>query len=293
MQELNLKDMKGFVLSPGNVFWKQKSGAEVLISAKADFLNLELIEKLSAANQNLIVSEQVDLHLQNEFIELFKAHEKELLVKEKNKWRLKLLSLFSGILSKEGLSQFELNMAAWRVFSKIERSEALIFLERDIDIFKRSVSIATSYALGAFLLGHYSDSFLQKIFNETFLGLVNLNPIVPVQKLKEDLERMRAESSFTEGDKSYLKSFNQDKKQSLLFAEKYDGSGLQQINKNEMTDLELLLVALCSHYSFKDHDNKTIFNEIKKSQFNCEGKIAALLRRGLEIHTAKSMDLSA
>lgn len=172
--DLNLKEMEGFILSPGNIFWQQKSGTHVLLSAKSDFLNFPLIEKLSNANHILLIENRINLQLQHDFIEYFKGHQSEVLVKEKLRWRFKLLTLFSEELGKEEVSQFEVDQLAWMVFSALSYEEARAFMEKDIELFKRSMSVATSYTLCAFLLGYYSDEFLSRIFTETFVNLMDI-----------------------------------------------------------------------------------------------------------------------
>ena len=56
------------------------------------------------------------------------------------------------------------------------------FLEEDIELFKRSMSVATSYTLCAFMLGYYADNFLSDIFNETFLNLMDFKKKSPLQQ---------------------------------------------------------------------------------------------------------------
>lgn len=277
--ELNLKSMKGLILSPGNIFWKQKSGGVVLISSKADFLNLELIEKLSKANHTLLIEDQFDLSLQDEFTQLFKAHEDELLVKEKKEWREKLINLFSKQFAENEFSQFELDQMTWKVFSLVTREQAKLYLDMDINLFKRSLSVATSYTLCAFILGYYSDVFLKNLFTNTFISLMSLEKIDPLPTLKTKLEQIRESESLSHEDKKYLANVYQSK--TALLGERYDGSGIQNINKKEMTDLELVFVALCNHYSFDGHEHKSIFNEIKNSNFKCERKVLDLLYKSL------------
>ncbi|MBC7538945.1 MAG: hypothetical protein H7281_08990 [Bacteriovorax sp.] len=281
--ELNLKDVKGFILSPGNIFWQQNSGAHVLLSAKSDFLNYLLIEKLSKSNYILLIENQIDLQLQHDFVFYFKSHQLEILIKEKLQWRLKLMGLFSLELARDEVSQFEIDQLMWKVFSRVEHEEAKKFLDKDIDLFKRGMSIAASYTICAFLLGYYSDAFLTKIFNETFLNLMDLNISVPIQTLKIQLEKIRNLEHLTAEDNHMLEDIYQlGNNKNVILAERYDGSGYRQINKSEMNDLEIVLVALNEHYSFEDSSHKSIFFEIKKSQFKCDEKILNVMRKCVE-----------
>lgn len=281
--DLNLIDLKGLVLSPGNIFWKQKSGALVLISGKSDFLNRDLIKKLANSNHTLVIEDQIDPHLQNEFIELFKAHNKELLIKEKLKWRGQIINLFSNKFSESSVTQFEVDQMAWLVFSTMTSEEAKHYLDMDIDLFKRSLSIASSYTMCAFLLGCYNDTFLKKLFIETIVNLMGLENIDPVPTLKSKLEKIRETETLSPEETNYLKEVFHEKK--ALIGERYDGSGVQNINKKEMTDLELVFVSLCNHFSFVvSNEQSSIFYEIKNSGLNCEKKVLGMLKKSMEIN---------
>lgn len=281
--DLNLKDVKGFILSPGNVFWQQKSGAHILLSAKSDFLNLPLIEKLSNANHILLIENQINLQLQHDFVEYFKGHQAEMLIREKLQWRSKLMTLFSEELGSDEVSQFEVDELAWKVFSRVSYEQARKFLEEDINLFKRSMSVSSSYTLCAFMLGYYSDEFLAKLFTDTFLNLMDLNASVPLQTLKMKLEKIRTLESLQVEDKQILEDIYQlTNKRNVVLGERYDGSGVRQINKREMTDLELVLVALNDHYSYSDNSYKSIFYEIKNSLFKCDKKILNVLEKCME-----------
>ncbi|MBP9681668.1 MAG: hypothetical protein KBD76_09710 [Bacteriovorax sp.] len=282
-RELNTKDLKGVFLSPGNIFWKQKSGSLVLISSKADFLNRELIEKLARAESTLLIDHAVDMQLQNTVMALFKAHEEEILIKAKKEWREQLIILFGQSLSKESLTQFEVNQMAWAVFSLIDQDEAKKYFDLDIDLFTRSLNVASSYVFCAFLLGYYSDSFLKQLFTLTFKSLMQVEYVEGLLPLKEKLENCRRMNSLTESERQFLSHVYQDQK--ILLNERYDGSGVLKINKNEMIDLELVLVALCAHFSFAEKkDERTIFFEIKSLTFQCEERILHLLRRTLSMN---------
>ncbi len=279
--DLNLNDLKGLVLSPGNIFWKQKSGALVLISSKSDFLNREMIEKLASSNHKLVIENQIDPHLQNEFVELFKAHEKELLIKEKLKWRGQIINLFSNQFSEKNFTQFEVDQMACAVFSSMTSEEVKHYLDLDIDLFKRSLSIASSYTFCAFLLGYYSDTFLKKLFMETIVSLMSFENIDPPLTLKSKLEKIRDVESLSLEDRHYLKEVYHEK--NALLGERYDGSGVQSINMKEMTDLELVFVALNKHFPLVvNNEHSSIFYEIKNSEFNCENKVLTVLNKILE-----------
>lgn len=285
--KLNLKDLKGFILSPGNVFWKQNSGKLILLSAKSDFLNFELVEKLFNANYELFIENQIDLQIQVDFEEYFKKHKAEMLVKEKQQWRNKLLALFGARMSSELFTQFDLNQLAWKTFSNVDQKKAKTFLEQDIELFNRAMSIAASYTLCAFILGYYSDEFLSKLFTETFLNCVDIDNIAPLHSLKIQLEAIRTQESWTEEDRAILSNvFHLETKKNFLIGERLDGSGVKNFNRYEMTDLEILLVALNENYSFNENTDRNIFYDIKNSTFKCDDSVLNRLKKCLAANEA-------
>lgn len=292
--EFELKAVKGFILSPGNIFWKQKSGKLVQLCTKSGFLNLELIEKLFHSNHELLIENQLDLQLQADFCQYFKNHKLEVLVKEKKKWRSKLMSLFSGPLAREEVGQVEIDQLAWKVFSSVDQDFAQQLLDEDIELFKRGMSIASSYTLCAFMLGHYDDSFLSKLYTDTFLSLMDLNKIAPTPSLKMELERIRTKESWENEDRSLLSNiYKLDDKKKLLIGERFDGTGVQQMNSGEMTDLDMVLIALNEHYAYIGNLDKNIFYEIKNSYFRCNEKILKVFNKCLEDNRQDLSEMSA
>ncbi|MDO9180882.1 MAG: hypothetical protein Q7U04_00670 [Bacteriovorax sp.] len=280
---LNLNEIEGFILSPGDIYWQQKSGAEVLISAKADFLNIELIEKLSKARHVLLIENQINMKIQNEFIENFQGHKSKLLIKEKLPWRSRLISLMSVDFVNEEVSQFEVDILVWKVFSTVTSEQSQKLLERDIGLFKRSMSVCSSYTLCAFLLGYYSDEFLSQLYTNTFLNLMDFQTTTPMPVVKEQLEKIRNQATLNdEYKKELIEIYKLEKMNQSFIGERYDGSGAWSINKYEMSDLELVLVALHNHYSYKDSSPQSIFHQIQKSFFKCDEKVLRLLQKCLK-----------
>jgi hypothetical protein len=287
--KLNLKDVKGLILSPGDIYWRQKSGKQVLLSKKTNFLNLEMIEKLHLAEHDLYIENQIDLQLQEDFSEYFKSYQAELLVQDKKPFRKKLLELFSSKLCREEITQFEINQMAWKFFSTVKRDQAKELLNQDIDLFKRSMSLATSYALCAFMLGYYNDSFLSKIYSEIFLNLMDLSKNIPMHSLKNKLESIRIKEDWQEEDRVMISNtYLIKQKNNFLLGERYDGSGVNQIKKEEMSDLEIVLVALNNHYSYLDNPKNNIFVDIKMSRLKCDESVLRRLKKYLEIESVKS-----
>jgi hypothetical protein len=280
---LNLKELHGYVFAPGDIYWLQKSGAEVLLSPKFDFLNFQLMEKLAGANHKLLIEYQINLHVQSSFVDYFKRHKLELLISNKIKWRKSLIELFNGEFSENKASQFALSQFGWKVFSKIEIEEAKKHMEGDKDLFLRSMNISASYTLCAFLLGYYNDDFLSNLFTETFLNLISIKKSQGVIDLKIQLESIRLIDRFESSHVELLEDlFLLSNKKNVFLGERYDGSGYWKINSDEMNDLELLFVALNRHYSYITPATTTIFNDIKNANFDCDQRILIALRRYIE-----------
>ena len=236
------------------------------------------------ANYILLIENQINLQLQHDFVEYFKSHQMEMLVREKLKWRASLIDLFFDQLTAEEVTQFEVDQLAWKVFSKIDSEQAKAMLADDIDFFKRSMSVASSYTLCAFLLGYYNDEFLTELYNETFLNLIDLKSSLPKNAMKTQLEILRTQKSLMVEDKKILDEiYKLGSNRNVLIGERYDGSGLLEINKSEMTDLEIVFVALSEHYSFSNSSYNSIFKDIKNSNFKCDEKILGVLKKGIKV----------
>lgn len=256
--DFNLNEVRENLFSPGNIFWIQNSGNRVLLSSKNDFINFKLIEKLFTNKYQLIIEDRSDNKFKDDFISYFEKHKSEILVKEKMQWRRKLLTLFSTLQEETAIGQLEIGEMAWKVFSKVENSKAQNLLEIDIDLFKRSLNVATSYTLLAFVLGCYDDNFLSNVFTKTFLDQMELDNTIPVSTLKNQLETKRIS----------------------------DNNDFSDAKKIELTDLEILLTTIDGHYSFKNISNENVFAEIKAMSFVCERKILAMINKSLEAREA-------
>lgn len=285
-RDLNLKDLKGYVLSPGDIFWIKSSGAEVLVAKKADYLNDVLVEKLVKAGHKLQIENQIDLSLKHEFVGLVKAHSSEVLFKEKLHWKKRIFDL----LLKNKINQFELGQLAWMAWSTVEREEVKNFIDFDLDLFKRALNVATGFVFCSILLGYYHEQFLKNLFSSTLKNLMSMEKVVSMDKMKTDLESIRMNESLTEEERELIK--NIFPKGTSWAGERYDGSGILSINKKEMNDLEKIMVALERHYSYRDVDGETIFSEIKNGKFQCDEKILLVLRRSLDLDS-KSSELVA
>jgi hypothetical protein len=278
--KLDFKNLKEQILSPGNIFWQQKSGTVVLLSSKADFLNYDLIQKLNNSHHELLIEDQIDFQLQDEFVELFKAHDEVLLVKEKKEWRSRILDLCINKFSQKDFPQWEMDQMVWRVFSTLTKEETKNYIDLDLDLFKRSLSVASSTVLCAFLLGYYSDVYLKKLFADTFRSLMSMDEVESLITLKNKLEEIRTLDTLANDERTFLQGVYHAS--TSLVGERYDGSGIKNIHKREMNDVEIVLVALCAYYPYGKKNEQNIFYALKNSQLKCERKILNVLRRSLE-----------
>jgi hypothetical protein len=282
--ELILKNLRGHVLSPGNIFWIQKSGAKVSIAKKSDFLNYQLIEKLFKADHQLIIEDPISLEVQDEFLTLTKAHSSELLFKEKLKYQKRILDLFD----QHKLNQSEVSQLTWLAWSAIDAESIKTLIDFDLDFFKRSLNVATGIVFCAIMLGYYKDEFLKNLFNSSLKELMSMEKIELMDSMKAELDGYRKNDSLSDEAKFFFKKAYP--KTMSWAAERYDGSGVNSFNLKEMSDLEIVMVSLERHYSYKEVECDSIFEEIKNGKFKCNEKILSVLRKSLMKEAQNSID---
>lgn len=284
--EINFAKIKDDLFASGNIYWKKKYGTDVLISAKSDILNFDMIQKLISSNQLVLIEESNDYLNQEKVIEIFKNYKKDILISKKLHWRTLFNSLLLKFYYNTEKSQFDLNLLFWKMFSTIPREQGAAYLDKDRDYFLRATSIATSYTLCAFLLGYYDEEFLTHAFNSIILNQMEIGKNELITDLKINLENLRRKPSLDSKDKEFVSSIidQTNLSQSVLF-EKYDGSGLLNINVFELTDLELILTSLNYYYHFSDQKYKNILSEIREEKFYINKRILNLLKRNFEIIT--------
>lgn len=279
--KFSLKNLQHDLLAPGNIFWQKKSGDAVLISKKGDALNLDILKKLSDSNAEITIANEIDLEAGEELKALYEKYSDEVLMRDKIAWREKfIVALRREFIEKENATQFELNHLAWRLFSNFERTEGVAFIERDADLFRRHLSVASSYTFCAFLLGYYEPGFLSRLFSKTLQSLMDLGVSARVLSLKEKLEYLRLQDSFTSEDYEYVKSIASDEilSKTVLF-EKYDGSGPRKLNSREMSDLDLVFVAIGRMFGYMEESQDNVLSAIDKNELNCQPRILKMLQK--------------
>lgn len=282
--KLDFKHIKDEILSPGNIFWKKNNGTDVLISKKGDVLNHELIQKFIKADYNLVLEDSIDLSFHDSMYSLYVRYSEELLMRDKIKYREEIIENLRVEFVQKKKSQFEFNHMAWKFFSQFNNSDAAAFIEKDKELFSRNVSIASSYTFCAFLLGYYETSFLSNLYTSTLKNLMELGNSVQVLTLKEKIEYLRMQESFNSEDFKCVEEIASPSliKSTMLF-ERYDGSGMRQINSREMNDLEIIFVAINRNFGFESEDNTNIFSEIQNGNLACVSRTLKMLQRILYI----------
>lgn len=279
--KLILHQFEHEIFSSGNIFWNKNSGERILISKKGEILNLNLIKKFLTGNAELFIEDQIDLDAYESIYSLYQKLGNEISMKEKIILRNELIAkLKEEFIAKENTSQFELDYLGWKLFSNYKASEGITFFEHDHDLFKRHLSVASSYAFCAFFLGHYEVKFLNNLFSKTLLNLMNLGKDASLFTLKEKLEYLRLQESFNADDCADVRMIADDKILfETVFFERYDGSGPRKINSREMDDLEIILIAINQMYGPLSGEGKNILKIIENDEFNCSLRIKKLLKK--------------
>lgn len=283
--KFNLVHIKDEILSPGNIFWKKNNGTDVLISKKGDELNHNLILKLFSADAELTIVDCIDLELHDSLFALYVKYSEELFMRDKIKIRDELIKRLSVEFIQKEKSQFEFNHLAWKFFSRFSNEEANTFIEKDSALFKRHMNVASSYAFCAFLLGYYEPSFLSNLFSKTLGNLMELGESIHVLGLKEKIDYLRMQESFNSSDFDSLNDLGSaDQVSKTMIFERYDGSGMNQLNSREMSDLDIILVALNRKYGFDNIEQVNIFSSVKNGELDCSVKILKMLQRILTMN---------
>lgn len=278
--QFNLNHIKDEILSPGNIFWKKGNGSDVLISKKGDVLNFDLIQKLYSTGHTLFMEDAVDLDLHNSLFSLYVKYSEELFMRDKIKWRDQLIEHLRHEFIDNQKSQVEFNHLAWKFFSSITNEEAAIYVKKDSALFKRHLSVASSYTFCAFLLGYYETGFLSNLFTTTLRNLMALGESIHVMGLKEKIEYLRLQDSFNSEDFKCVEEIaSQDQIAKTMFFERYDGSGMRQINSREMSDLEIVMVALNRKYGVDETSQNNVLIDIVNGEVKCVERILKMLQR--------------
>ena len=293
--KFSFQTIKHSILAPGNIFWQKRDGSKVLLNEKGDVLNFNLIKRLDEASSDLSIEDEIDFSIHAEVKALYEKYSEEVLMRKKIIWRDKLIEVMvKEFIKKENNMQSELNQIAWSLFSSFEFTEAIVFIERDSNLFKRNLSVASSYTFCAFLLGYYEPYFLNRLFNTTLKNLMSLGASERVFTLKEKLEYLRMQDSFSEEDFEYIKEIASTEiiSKTVVF-EKYDGSGMRNLNSREMSDLEVVFIALSEMFSYSEATSKNALLAIHDGSLNCQTRTLKMLQGVLNKKENEAAELAA
>ena len=280
--ELISVQLRKYLLSPGNVFWIKKSGKQVLLCKKGELLNFSLIQKLETNNEKLLLTENINFEIQKDFLSDYASFDRAILIREKITWREKFIGKFKDYFLDNEVEQLDLDMLAWSLFSSFNIKDSEDFLNQDCDIFRRHLSVASSYTFCAFFLGYYSSGFLSTLFTKTLKSLMSIGEETGARPLKVELDSFNKLETFSKID---LEEILQIENTSNLlysgFFERYDGTGISHVNIREMLDLEVVLIAINRQIGFIKNENLNFFKIIEKNEFKCDSKLTGLIRRTL------------
>lgn len=268
-KEIVFSDLKGHLLSPGNIFWKKNSGAEVLISKKGDFLNLDLVLKIQNSKQKILIENEIDQNFILEFKELINAFNRELLMAEKLKYREKIFEFLVTNFIQKNCTQFEMNQIFWMCFSKIDNSEMQNFLNRDRDIFLRSMTVASGVVFMALVNGYYKLDYLKKIFTETLITFKELSLRFSVVELKEKLEKYRLDKTHLDIE---LLNFH---------------SVILESDFSNLTMFEKWMIELNDYYSYFENYENNILAILWERKFSFENNTYDYFYKTLNIEEKK------
>lgn len=290
--KLVLKHVENEILSPGDIFWKKNNGTDVLISKKSDILNFEMIEKLIKNERDLVLIDSIDFSFHDSMISLYEKYSEEFSMKDKIQLRNMIIKNLREEYVQRKKTQFEFNRMAWCFFSQLNKSEMVAYVKKDKELFERNISIASSYTFCAFLIGYYETKFLSNLFSSTLTNLMNLGKNLQILELKEKIESLRMQDSFSLEDCEVAKEIAlQAMTRETMIFERYDGSGMREINSREMNDLEIILVAINHKFGFENAEDVNIFSEINSGNFDCPIGVLRMLQRILYIEPVSVIEV--
>lgn len=282
--DFKISQFKNSLLAPGDISWHKKSGEDVLISRKAEMMNIQLIKKLEAAREKVLLENPIDLDLQRRFEAMFEKYNSELLIKDKLVWREKIIHALRVDFIEKHRSQLDFDFMTWNIFSKIPLENGQKYIERDEKLFKRNLTITATYTWVAFLIGYYDTTFLSNLFSHAMTDSMNMGLEENVMTLKDKLEYLRMIDYFDEKDFSEINELipAESYKRLVLF-ERANGSGPLKLNIHELSDLELIIWSMHKEISFKDdfEINSNTLSMIMSGQLKIDDTIEQIVTRSL------------
>lgn len=278
-RDLKYQDILSHFLAPGDIYWRQRTGTLLCVNKRGEPLNIDLIHKLFEGEQNLIITNEADSSFEESFMRLFERYKEALLVKEKLVIRKEIITMFVKVANSH-LNHFDFAMLGWRIFSKIEHELRRKLIKGDSDLFKRSVCVASSTCYLAFMVGYYDLDFLSKVFSSVLVKLTGITTDANRRDFKLFFEEVRHQEVLSEEDSEKMKHFlvGQDRR-AAFFYEKANGSGMMGINAREMTDLDLIIIAMNKHYSYESFDMPNIFKQVLFTDIDIERHLMEIIKK--------------
>lgn len=274
-KEIIYSDLKKFLLSPGNIFWKKNNGDEVLISKKGDVCNLNLLEKIYLNKQTILIEDEIDRHMLHEAETLFKAYCNEIQVKDKNKWKDKIRFFLTENFINKNKPQLELNLVVWNWFGSEELFEiSKEMMAKDDVLFIRTLTIATDLSLLALAGGYYDEKYLQKYYEEVFKCFNNLFKKGTLMQLKMNLEKCRTGRGFKKEEIIIEAQFC-----SKNFFEEFDGTGVNKNTINEMNEMEFFEMKINHLISFIEREESNFLFLIKEKKLDLGTEYTGLINQ--------------
>jgi hypothetical protein len=193
-RRIKFDEIKLFILSPGNIFWKKNSGAEILITKKGDMCNFEVMKKIDLNSQKhgeLLIENEIDIDFVIAAKEMIQLYNNESSFDEKLNLRSKLVSFLIEEFIHKKRSQFEFVIVcvSWFVGSNVELMQNLV--SKDKDIFIQAINYSSCLAVSSFLTGYYDTHYLAAIFSDSISYFKELLEKESAYLLKESLKRVR------------------------------------------------------------------------------------------------------
>lgn len=258
-------------IAPGDLYWINSSGNEILFCVAGDLVEQSMVDKFKRMKRKIFIVEKCNLELISTCVELLEEFKKANPGRERmEKWHHVVHFIKQNYWDNAqyaGLLDFVI--VTERVFNRIENDKLVSLYELDIDLFKRLNFVSSTLVMVALSLGYYDFHFLSDLYNSCFLTYFHFDREQLTPSFKVSLEKLRNGESVSEEFKEILvmaiqkAQWNKDILKSYLyqetnfrvmnyFYEDLDGNGpFVKANRNEMTDLEMLIVFVNHLYSYE------------------------------------------
>ncbi len=273
-----LKDLEKYTFSPGIITWKKK----FVLSSAGELLNHSYLKKFTKVTDRLscdFISRPWNI---NQFCELFSELQSAKTIHEKHQTRLKVLSWFRPIYwtGQKDVVFAELMEGAHKTFYDLPKDLEDKLRSSNEDLFRVYALKASLFVVFSLSLGIIEFKYLKELYHLPFYFYISLKEnlsyhLVESMKFewenkgeaKEYLENCNAHISeiefFKENPLNSLKEYKKNSNDNSQFYschlslekshERKNGKGGPKgLKLNELSDLENLLVFICSCFGVED-----------------------------------------